>query len=108
MTPFVQIVTTTPTRELAERIARDLVEQRLAGCVQIDGPIHSIYRWQGAIESATEWRCSIKSPADAFAAVQRAIQSLHPYDTPEILALPILAGHPGYLDWLSQSTSDSI
>ncbi|MGH7757607.1 MAG: divalent-cation tolerance protein CutA, partial [Vulcanimicrobiaceae bacterium] len=79
---YVQIVTTTATREDAERIARALVERRLAACVQIDGPIVSHYRWQGAVEAGSEWRCAIKTRAALFDTVAAAIRELHPYEVP--------------------------
>jgi periplasmic divalent cation tolerance protein len=100
METFIQVTTTTDKREDAERIARSLVETRLAGCVQIVGPVMSIYRWKGRIETAGEWLCLIKSREDRYGAIEEAIRSLHPYETPEIIALPITAGSRDYLDWL--------
>ena len=101
METFIQVMTATDKREDAERIARTLIERRLAGCVQILGPLTSVYRWQGKIETAGEWLCLIKSRQDLYGALEAAIRSLHPYKTPEILALPVLAGHRDYLDWLA-------
>ena len=100
MEGFIQVMTATDKREDAERIARSLVEMRLAGCVQILGPVTSIYRWKGQIETAGEWLCLIKSRAECYGAIERAIRSLHPYETPEILALPVAAGSRDYLEWL--------
>ena len=101
MTNVIQIVTTTPTKEDAERLARELVERRLAACVQVDGPIVSFYWWQGALKRAEEWRCLIKTRADLFGELEQAVRALHPYEVPEILALPVSAGNEAYLDWLS-------
>ena len=89
---YIQVVTTTERREDAERIARELVESRLAACVQIVGPITSTYRWQGKIEMAEEWQCWTKSRRDLYDAIEQAIRRLHPYEVPEILAVPVLAG----------------
>jgi periplasmic divalent cation tolerance protein len=100
MEGFIQVTTTTEKREDAERIARSLVETRLAACVQILGPIESIYRWKGKIETAVEWLCLIKSREENFGAIEHAIRSLHLYETPEIIAVPVAAGSRDYLDWL--------
>lgn len=101
MTGFIQLITTVETAADAERIANALLEERLAACVQIVGPITSHYWWQGAIEQATEYQCLIKSRQDLFAAVEAAIVAIHPYRTPEILATPVVAGGAGYLAWLA-------
>jgi periplasmic divalent cation tolerance protein len=100
MEGFIQVTTTTEKREDAERIAQALVEARLAACVQIVGPIASIYRWKGKIETAGEWLCLIKSREENYGTVEQAIRSLHPYETPEIMAVPVTAGSRDYLDWL--------
>jgi periplasmic divalent cation tolerance protein len=100
MTQYIQVVTTTGSREDAERIAKMLVERRLAACVQISGPITSTYRWEGAIETASEYQCTAKSRLDLFAQLEQAIREIHPYQTPEILATQIFAGSAAYLGWL--------
>lgn len=100
MDEFIQVMTATDNREEAERIARSLVETRLAACVQIVGPVTSIYRWKGAVETAGEWLCLVKSRAECYGAIEQAIRALHSYETPEILALPVAAGSSDYLDWL--------
>lgn len=102
MTEYIQVVTTTEHREEAERIARELVERRLAACVQIVGPIGSTYRWQGKIETAEEWQCWAKSRRDRYDQIEQAIRQLHPYEVPEILAMPVLAGSASYLAWLEE------
>jgi periplasmic divalent cation tolerance protein len=104
---FVQTVTTTPSQALARRIARALVDRRLAACVQIVGPVESIYRWQGKVATAREWLCLIKTTQTRYAEVAAAVEALHPYDTPEIIALPIAAGSRRYLDWLASSVRPS-
>jgi periplasmic divalent cation tolerance protein len=100
MSSYVQMVTTTAKQEDAERIAQALVERRLAACVQIVGPVTSVYRWQEKIETAQEWQCHIKSRGEHFATIEAAIRSLHPYEVPEIIALPIHAGSAPYLAWI--------
>jgi periplasmic divalent cation tolerance protein len=100
MTDAIQISTTTGDRATAERIAAELVDRRLAACVQISGPITSTYRWQEKVETTEEWLCTIKTLAANFAAVQEVISKLHPYDVPEILAVPVVAGSEAYLEWL--------
>jgi periplasmic divalent cation tolerance protein len=100
MSDAIQISTTTGDRATAERIAAELVDRRLAACVQISGPITSTYRWQEKIETTEEWLCTIKTLAAKFSAVEAVICKLHPYDVPEILAVPVVAGSAAYLEWL--------
>jgi periplasmic divalent cation tolerance protein len=100
----IQVVTTTEKRQDAERIAGMLMKKRLAACVQIVGPVLSIYRWKNNIESAEEWQCHIKTRAGLYGAVETAIKANHPYETPEIIALPILQGSREYLTWLHEQT----
>ncbi len=104
MADYIQVVTTTERREDAERIGRALVEERLAACVQVAGPITSTYRWQGKIETAQEWQCWAKSRRDLYDRIERAIRRLHPYEVPEVLAMPIVAGSADYLAWLDAET----
>ena len=106
MAELIQIVTTTASEEEARRIAAALVERRLAACVQIVGPITSVYRWQGAVETSQEWQCAIKTRRDLYADVEAAIVELHSYDVPEVLAVPIIAGSPGYRAWVETETGD--
>jgi periplasmic divalent cation tolerance protein len=102
MPEYIQVVTTTAHREDAESLARALVEARLAACVQVIGPIQSTYRWHGAIETAQEWQCWAKSRLDLYDQIEAVIRRLHPYEVPEILAVPVLAGSKSYLAWLDQ------
>jgi len=99
---FIQVVTTVGEKTDAKRIATALLEKRLAGCVQILGPIESGYWWQGRQEYAQEWQCLIKSRRGLFGELEVAIRELHPYENPEIIALPILAGSDDYLNWLQE------
>ena len=100
-----QVATTTANKSDAERIARVLVERRLAACVQISGPITSTYRWQDTIETASEWLCTIKTTEGNYHRVESTIRELHTYDEPEIIAVPIVAGSPTYLAWLQDQVN---
>jgi len=98
---YIQVFTSTEKREDAEKIAEALLENRLAGCVQIVGPILSTYWWKNRIETAGEWLCFIKSRRDLFEELERAIKEIQSYETPEIIAIPIIAGSKDYLEWLN-------
>ena len=100
----IQIITTTANADDARRIAQALVERRLAACVQIVGPIQSIYQWEGRIETAAEFQCCIKTRAELYDAVENLVRELHSYDVPEILAVPVIRGSGAYLEWLKQET----
>lgn len=101
MTEIIQVITTTGSKTDAQAIARTVVERRLAGCAQIVGPVTSIYWWQEEIETAEEWLCLIKSRQDLYKELERAIREIHPYDVPEILAVPVVTGSQSYLKWLA-------
>ena len=101
MTDYIQVLTTVEHRTDAEKIAKSLVEKRLAACVQILGPLTSYYHWQGKLDSANEYLCLIKSRNDLFAGLEAEIISMHPYEVPEILAMPITKGGKEYLNWLA-------
>ena len=101
MTAACQIVLTTcPDAETAAHIARTLVEERLAACVNILPPMRSVYRWKGRVEEADELLLVIKAAAGPFAALRDRLRALHPYELPEIIAVPIVDGLPEYLAWL--------
>lgn len=96
---IVEIHTTFPTRHAAEDCAARLVRERLAACVQIDGPLRSMYAWNGAIESAEEWRCTCKTTVAAEAACLRDIAAHHTYETPELIVTTVSAS-PAYAAWV--------
>ena len=102
MSEFLQITTTAGTRQDAERIAAELVSRRLAGCVQVSGPIGSTYRWQGKVETAEEWMCTVKTGRGQLAAIRQVIEEIHPYEVPELIATPIVEGSEKYLAWLHE------
>jgi periplasmic divalent cation tolerance protein len=106
MADYIQVFTTTGTKADAQAVADTLVEQRLAGCVQIVGPITSTYRWQGKVETAEEWLCVIKSRADHYGRLEQAIREAHPYEEPEILAVPVIEGSQSYLRWLHNNLKE--
>jgi len=108
MKSYIQISTTTETKEEAQKIARYLVEQKLAACVQITGPIESTYRWKGKVETASEWLCLIKTRESFFKKVETTIKKLHSYETPEIIAVPIIKGSREYLKWLDDETENKL
>jgi periplasmic divalent cation tolerance protein len=101
---IVQIVTTVNDKEEAERIGRYLVEERLAACAQIAGPIKSIYRWKGKIEEAEEWQCIIKSRKSNYGRIEEEIKRLHSYELPEIIALNLDHALIDYADWIVRET----
>lgn len=102
MKSFIQASTTMGNKEDAQKIAQYLVKQKLAACVQITGPIESTYRWKSKVETASEWLCLIKTRNNLFDKVEEAIKKLHPYEIPEIIALPIIEGSKEYLKWLDE------
>lgn len=101
---FVQVLTTLGDRQDAERVASRIVAKRLAACVQIVGPVSSVFRWQGGVETATEWQCCFKTKREAAPALIDEIRSLHPYSLPEIVVIPILGGSTPYLNWIDEET----
>jgi periplasmic divalent cation tolerance protein len=103
VTDFIQVVTTVAHQDDAHQLAQSILEQRLAACVQIVGPVTSTYWWQDEIETAEEWLCILKSRRDDYPALENAIRDVHPYAVPEILATPVVAGYPPYLTWLGDT-----
>ncbi len=108
MTGKIVVLVTCGSAKEARKIARAVVEQRLAACANIvTSPVHSIYRWRGKVESAKEFLLIIKSTQSRFAKLEAAIKRLHSYDVPEIIALPIVRGAATYLNWISDSVKPS-
>lgn len=100
MSEFIQVVTTAASKSDIERMANFVVEHRLAACAQQIGPIESTYWWKGKIEKSQEWLLVMKSTKDAYPVLEKNIKSLHPYENPQIVALPIVCGSQDYLNWL--------
>jgi periplasmic divalent cation tolerance protein len=97
------VLSTAGSEDEARKIARELVERRLAACVNIIPQIESIYRWQGNVESAQEWLLLIKTTAERFAAVRDAIRELHSYELPECIAIKVEDGSEEYLKWIADA-----
>jgi periplasmic divalent cation tolerance protein len=98
------VLTTSGSREEAQKIAHALVDRRLAACVNIVPQIESVYRWQGKVESATEWLLVIKTQASSFELVRDVIKELHSYELPECVMLEVTAGSNEYLNWIAENT----
>ena len=99
------VLTNLPDRESAEKLAQALVEGRVAACVNVLGEARSVYRWKGEVETATEVPVLIKTPADRYSDLETAIRAQHPYELPEIIAVPVTRGLPAYLDWVRAETA---
>ena len=102
MTDYIQVMTAVDNAEDAGNIASALVSQRLAASVQIVGPLVSTYWWDGDVTTAEEWICLINTRGDLFTEVDALIQQVHPYDVPEVVAIPMVAGGKSYLAWLDR------
>ena len=101
---YLQVQTTTDSRSEAMELGRAAVEARLAACAQVAGPVASTYWWEGGIERAEEWLVLLKLPAARLGELTAFLTERHSYDEPEIVALPIVAGSPSFLSWLSEET----
>ena len=102
MKGYLQVSTTTESKSAAERISKEVVKRRLAACAQVIGPIMSTYWWKDELEEEEEWLCFMKTVEENYSRLESAIQELHSYDEPEIIAVPIVAGSQGYLNWLEK------
>jgi len=98
------VISTLPDPQQAQKLAQLLIEQRLAACVNILPGATSVYRWQGKVESANETIVLIKTTMAGYPALEAAIKAAHPYELPEIVAVPVTAGLPGYLNWVASET----
>ncbi len=106
MTDSIVILVTAGSEAEAGKIATALVEEQLAACVNILGPIRSLYRWEGKVADDREWLLLIKTRDERFAAIEARVKALHSYQVPEVIALPIMAGAKGYMRWLRESVSE--
>lgn len=100
MTDKILVLCTCDSADEALRLARRLVDAKVAACVNISGPATSVYRWHGAVETAQEWMLSIKSRRDLFPALREELVKAHSYEVPEVIALPVVDGSESYLRWL--------
>ena len=101
---YLQVQTTTDSRAEAMELGRGAVQERLAACVQVAGPVMSTFWWEGDLERAEEWLLLFKLPASGYQALADFLSQRHSYDEPEIIALPIVAGSAGYLSWMQEET----
>jgi periplasmic divalent cation tolerance protein len=99
------VITNLPDRAAAEKLADALIRQRVAACVNILAPCRSVYRWKAEVQHDEEHPVLIKTTLDRYAALEAAIRAMHPYELPEIVAVPIERGLPAYLDWLATETA---
>jgi periplasmic divalent cation tolerance protein len=97
---YLQVFISVKTKENAKKIGKALLNKRLAGCVQIIGPIISQYWWKGKIELSEEWLCLIKSRRTLYEELEQTVKQMHTYEVPEVIALPIIDGNTDYLEWL--------
>lgn len=101
---YLLVQTSCPTREVATQIARTLVEQQLAACVQISSPITSCYSWEGKVCEEQEFSLQIKCLAACYPKLQQAVIASHPYEVPELIAVPVSQGLPAYLEWIKENS----
>lgn len=99
-----QVTTTVGARAAADALARSAVSARVAACGQVSGPVTSTYWWQGAVQTGEEWYVVFKTTAERYPALEQHIRDEHEYDVPEIVATPIVGGHPAYLAWVGAET----
>lgn len=99
------VLVTAPDAQVGARLARELVEARLAACVNLVSSVRSVYRWEGRVEDEAEVLLVIKTRAERFAALEARVRELHPYEVPEVLALPAAGGSRAYLDWVAAESS---
>ena len=99
------VLTNLPDRATAEKLAEALIQKRVAACVNILAPCRSVYRWKGAVQHDEEHPVLIKTTRESYAALEAAIREAHPYELPEIVAVPIERGLPAYLDWVATETT---
>jgi periplasmic divalent cation tolerance protein len=104
MSQYIQVFITIDSEDNAKKLQQALVEQRAAACVQVLGPISSVYWWEGKIEDTKEWICLAKTEAQQYSRLESLVRENHPYGVPEILAMPVLTGNREYLDWLKAET----
>jgi periplasmic divalent cation tolerance protein len=107
MQEFIVVYVTAGSAAEGDRLARALVEERLAACVNRVAPVHSVYRWEGKLEQSEEQLLIIKTQKERFSALEKRVRELHSYAVPEIIALPIIDGSQDYLRWLSEQTTGS-
>ncbi|MBO8198732.1 divalent-cation tolerance protein CutA [Streptomyces smyrnaeus] len=104
MAEILTVLTTTSTQEQAKELAAAAIERRLAACAQLNGPVTSVYRWEGAVQTDPEWQVLFKTSAARYDALEAYLSEAHPYDVPEIIATPVVRGSAAYLEWVAEET----
>ena|SRR5579885_912575 len=107
MTDKIVVMSTCGSAEEAERLARELVAQHAAACVNIVAPVRSVYRWKGQIEQAEEWLLLVKTSRSSFDRLRTILEAAHSYELPEVLAIPVVAGSPNYLAWIEREVAEA-
>ena len=102
MGKYIQVSTTTGSKEDALKIAKKLLQERLAACIHVGGPITSIYRWEGKTQEDEEWRVTIKSRNDIYERLEKTIKEIHSYEVPEIIGTPLTVGSSEYFEWMDE------
>ena len=105
MTDAILVLTTLPTADAAAEVAKALIGEKLAACANILPALRSIYRWEGKVQDENEVLVLLKTQQAGFAALKARILELHPYEVPEVLAIPVEQGHQAYLDWIARETT---
>jgi periplasmic divalent cation tolerance protein len=103
MAEHILAFTTLGSEEDAAKLARELVERRIVACVNVSGPVRSFYRWKGNLEDDREYLLLMKTRTERFSDLEAALRELHPYDVPELIAVPIELGSAGYLGWVDEN-----
>lgn len=103
---WLTVLTTTDAEEKAARLARGAIEARVAACAQIAGPVTSVYRWEGGVETAREWQVLFKTTGARYEALEAYLREEHDYETPEIIATPVVRGSAEYLRWIEGETAE--
>ncbi|WP_308369441.1 MULTISPECIES: divalent-cation tolerance protein CutA [unclassified Streptomyces] len=104
--PVLAVLTTVDSPEAARELARDAVETRLAACAQVSGPVTSLYRWKDAVRTDQEWQVLLKTTEAAYPALEARLIARHPYDTPEVIATPVVRGSADYLAWVAAEVAE--
>lgn len=104
MAEILTVLTTIDSAQKAEALARGAVEARVAACAQVSGPVTSVYRWEGEVRTEPEWQVLLKTTAAGYGALEAHLRAAHDYDTPEIIATPVVRGGADYLAWVAAET----
>ncbi|MER7410523.1 MULTISPECIES: divalent-cation tolerance protein CutA [Streptomyces] len=107
MAEILTVLTTTDSEESARTLAAGAIERRVAACAQINGPVTSVYRWEGQVQTDPEWQVLFKTAAARYDALEQYLRAAHDYDVPEIIATPVVRGGADYLEWVEEETKET-